>query len=98
MPRLQSGTQQDMDDFMQQVYCDFPTKHQSAFGKFMKEAEAGRALLHGLGSVRLRHHAVVVGAFCGTGHDPGQLSGIESPEPATLPRPVGSPGITGNFA
>lgn len=46
VPRLRSGTRQDLDDFMLQVYRDFPIKHQSAFGKFMKEAEAGRTLMY----------------------------------------------------
>ncbi|WP_232347813.1 tyrosine-protein phosphatase [Cupriavidus taiwanensis] len=46
VPRLQAATRQDMDDFMLQVYRDFPIKHQSAFGAFMKEAEKGQTLLY----------------------------------------------------
>lgn len=46
VPRLRSATRQEMDDFMLQVYRDFPIKHQSPFGTFMKEAETGRALLY----------------------------------------------------
>jgi protein-tyrosine phosphatase len=46
VPRLRAATRQDMDDFMLQVYRDFPVKHQSAFGRFMMEAEGGRTLLY----------------------------------------------------
>jgi protein-tyrosine phosphatase len=46
VPRLRTATWQEMDDFMLQVYRDFPIKHQSAFGSFMKQAETGRALLY----------------------------------------------------
>ena len=46
VPRLRASTRQDMDEFMLQVYRDFPAKHLSTFAKFMKEAEAGRALLY----------------------------------------------------
>ncbi len=46
LPRLRVSTPQDMVDFMLQVYRDFPVKHQSAFGRFMKEAEAGQTLLY----------------------------------------------------
>jgi protein-tyrosine phosphatase len=46
VPRLKSATRQEMDDFMLQAYRDFPVKHQSAFGSFMEEAEAGRTLLY----------------------------------------------------
>lgn len=46
VPRLQAATRQDMDDLMLQVYRDFPIKHQTAFGRFMKEAETGRTLLY----------------------------------------------------
>ncbi|WP_321789548.1 MULTISPECIES: tyrosine-protein phosphatase [Paraburkholderia] len=46
VPRLRSATRQEMDDFVLQLYRDFPIKHQSAFGSFMKEAEAGRTLLY----------------------------------------------------
>ncbi|WP_250504019.1 tyrosine-protein phosphatase [Caballeronia sp. AZ7_KS35] len=44
--RLQNATRQEMDDFLLQVYRDFPIKHQSAFGQFMRKAETGRALLY----------------------------------------------------
>ena len=46
LPRLRSARRQEMDDFVLQLYRDFPIKHQSAFGSFMKEAEAGRTLLY----------------------------------------------------
>ena len=46
VPRLRSATRQEMDNFMLQVYRDFPLKHQSAFGRFMKAAEAGLTLLY----------------------------------------------------
>jgi protein-tyrosine phosphatase len=46
VPRLRTSTRQDMDDFMLQVYRDFPIKHRSAFSKFMKEAETGSTLLY----------------------------------------------------
>lgn len=46
VPRLRSTTPQEMDDFMLQVYRDFPLKHQSVFGRFMKAAEAGLTLLY----------------------------------------------------
>lgn len=45
VPRLRSATRQEMDDFMLQIYRDFPLKHRSAFGSFMKMAETGRSLL-----------------------------------------------------
>jgi protein-tyrosine phosphatase len=45
MPRLKAATRPEMDDFMLQVYRDFPVKHQSAFGQFMKAAEKGHTLL-----------------------------------------------------
>jgi protein-tyrosine phosphatase len=46
VPRLRNATRQEMDDFMLQVYRDFPIKHRPAFGNFMKKAEMGRALLY----------------------------------------------------
>lgn len=46
VPRLRASTRQDMDDFMLQVYRDFPVKHRAAFGEFMKETEKGRNLLY----------------------------------------------------
>ncbi|MEM5312414.1 tyrosine-protein phosphatase [Paraburkholderia sp. JHI869] len=46
VPRLRSATRQEMDDFMLQVYRDFPLKHQSTFGRFLKTAEAGPTLLY----------------------------------------------------
>ncbi|WP_233867704.1 tyrosine-protein phosphatase [Paraburkholderia adhaesiva] len=46
VPRLRSATRQEMDDFMLQLYRDFPIKHQAAFGRFMKEAQTGRTLLY----------------------------------------------------
>lgn len=46
MPRLQAATRQDMENFMLQAYRDFPLKYESAFAKFMKEAEAGRTMLY----------------------------------------------------
>ena len=46
VPRLRSATRQEMDDFVLQLYRDFPIKHQSAFGSFMKVAEAGPTLLY----------------------------------------------------
>ena len=46
VPRLRNATWKEMDDFMLQVYLDFPIKHRSAFGRFMKQAETGRALLY----------------------------------------------------
>lgn len=45
VPRLRAATRQRMDDFMLQVYRDFPIKHRLAFAYFMKEAESGRTLL-----------------------------------------------------
>lgn len=46
VPRLRTATRQDMDNFMLQMYRDFPIKHRSAFSRFMKEAEKGRTLLY----------------------------------------------------
>jgi protein-tyrosine phosphatase len=46
VPRLKAATRQEMDDLMLEAYRDFPVKHRSAFGKFMKEAETGRTLLY----------------------------------------------------
>ncbi|VXD04347.1 Putative tyrosine-protein phosphatase H16_A0669 [Pseudomonas sp. 9AZ] len=46
VPRLSSATRQDIDEFMLQMYRDFPIKQRSAFGTFMKTAETGSALLY----------------------------------------------------
>jgi protein-tyrosine phosphatase len=46
VPRLQGATRQEMDEFVLQLYRDFPIKHRAAFGQFMKEAEAGRTLMY----------------------------------------------------
>ncbi|PLP97684.1 protein-tyrosine-phosphatase [Cupriavidus pauculus] len=46
VPRLQGATRQDMDEFMLQVYCDFPTKHRAAFAAFLKAAEKGPTMLY----------------------------------------------------
>lgn len=46
LPRLRTATAREMDDFMLQVYRDFPLKYQEAFGGFMKHAEAGRSMLY----------------------------------------------------
>ena len=43
MPRLRGASRREMDDFKLQVYRDFPLKHQSEFGTFMKQTETGRA-------------------------------------------------------
>ncbi|WP_321794732.1 tyrosine-protein phosphatase [Caballeronia sp. J97] len=51
VPRLRNATRQEMDDFMLQIYRDFPINHRSAFGNLMKKAEMGRALLYHCGTV-----------------------------------------------
>lgn len=46
IPQLQAATPQDMEEFMQNMYKDFPTKYQATFSQFMKTAELGGTLMY----------------------------------------------------
>lgn len=46
VPRLQAASEQQMHDFMLQVYRDLPINHRSDFQQFMQQAVTGHTMLY----------------------------------------------------